>query len=78
MSVLDRVTAILAKDLGVDAADVTPDASIIMDLGADSLALAELTVKLEREFQIRVEDRDLRKLETVEDVVRLIEARAKV
>jgi acyl carrier protein len=73
VSVERRVIAIVAAALGLETAAVTPEASVVMDLGADSLGLAELAVQLEREFHLEIHDRDMAQVDTVADIVRLIE-----
>jgi acyl carrier protein len=61
--------------LGVDESEVTPQASFVDDLGADSLDTVELVMALEEEFGIEIPDEDAEKLLTVEDVVKYIEAK---
>lgn len=56
---------VIQQQLHVDAASVTPDASLIKDLGADSLSLVELTLALEEEFDIDITDEDAEKIRTV-------------
>jgi len=72
----DRVKKIVADTLSVDRAEVTLDASLIEDLGADSLALVELTMAFETEFKIDIPDEEAEKIKTVGDAVRQIEATA--
>jgi acyl carrier protein len=73
VSVEARVLDIVASALGLEPGTVSPEASVVMDLGADSLGLAELAVQLEREFRLEIHDRDMAQVETVADIVRLIE-----
>lgn len=68
-SVFDKVKAIIVDQLGVEEDQVTPDASFIEDLGADSLDIVELIMALEEEFDIEVPDEDAEKLLTVRDAV---------
>jgi acyl carrier protein len=53
--VLERVAREVAESLGIDPADVTPDAALIPDLGADSLDLLDLIFRLEEAFGIQIE-----------------------
>lgn len=76
--VQQRVQAIIGKQLGVDADRVAPEASLLDDLGADSLDVVELAMALEEEFSIEVPDEDLEKIRTVQDIVDLIQAHAGV
>ena len=71
MTTLDRLCAILAKDYAVDAAMLTPDASLEA-LGIDSLGVAELLFNVEDEFRIDVPSEPV-ELSTIADVVRYIE-----
>jgi len=72
-SVEERVKQIIVEQLGVDEAEVTPKASFVDDLGADSLDTVELVMALEEEFGIEVPDEQAEKLLTVGDVVKYIE-----
>lgn len=69
MSVMDRLQKIIVDQLGVDADQITPDASITDDLGADSLDRVELVMAIEGEFNIEIPDEDAEKIETVQDAV---------
>ena len=69
-----RVREIISEQLGVAADEVTPEASFIEDLGADSLDIVELVMALEEEFNIEISDEDAEKIRTVKDVVTYIEA----
>ncbi len=77
MNVEEKVKNIIVEQLNVDAERVTPDASFIEDLGADSLDIVELVMAFEEEFSVEVPDEDAEKLQTVGDVVKYIEERAK-
>ena len=61
----ERLIEIIAKQLGVDEDNVTPDASFMEDLGADSLDTVELVMALEEEFEIEIPDSDAEKIQTV-------------
>jgi acyl carrier protein len=71
-SVFDRVKRIIVDQLGVSEDQVTPEASFIEELGADSLDTVELVMALEEEFGIEIPDEDAEKITTVEDVVNYI------
>ena len=70
--VFDKVKNIIVEQLGVSETAVTPEASFIDDLGADSLDIVELVMALEEEFDIEIPDSDAEKVVTVEDVVEYI------
>jgi acyl carrier protein len=76
-SVLDRVKARVAHQLGVEEETVTPESSFVEDLGADSLDVVELVMALEDEFKIEIPDDQAEKIVTVGDAVAFIESRAK-
>ena len=67
-----KVRNILAEQLGVDLGEVTPDARILDDLGADSLDVVELVMSLEEAFDIEIPDEDVEELRTVADVERYV------
>ena len=73
MSVGDKVKSIVAEQLGVKVEEVTPTASFIDDLGADSLDTVELVMALEEEFNIEIPDEDAEKITTVGDAIKYIE-----
>jgi len=64
-----RVTAIIGEQLGVDTSTLAPEASLLDDLGADSLDVVELVMALEEEFQIEVPDDHVENIRTIADVV---------
>ena len=72
MQIEDKVKKLIAEKLDVDISDVMDDASLIDDLGADSLAIIELIMTMEEEFDIEVPDEDAEKLSTVKDAVNYI------
>ncbi|MDK2855115.1 MAG: acyl carrier protein [Bacillota bacterium] len=74
MSIFDRVKEIIVDQLGVDEEAVTPEASFVDDLGADSLDIVELVMALEEEFGIEIPDEDAEKITTVGDAVEYIKA----
>ncbi|MFO0751839.1 MAG: acyl carrier protein [Thermodesulfovibrionales bacterium] len=65
----EKVKEIIAKQLGVDASEVTPDASFVEDLGADSLDTVELVMAFEEAFNIEIPDEDAEKIAKVKDAV---------
>ena len=78
MAVADKVKSIIVEQLGVDEEEVTPDASFVDDLGADSLDTVELVMALEEEFEIEIPDEDAEKITTVHQAIDYInERRAK-
>jgi len=69
----ERLKKIVVDQLGVDEADVKPEASFVDDLNADSLDLVELIMSLEEEFGIEISDEDAEKIKTVGDAQEYIE-----
>ncbi len=72
-SVAERVTDIVAEQLGVDKEKVNPETHFINDLGADSLDTVELVMELEEEFDINIPDDAAEKIETVGQAIQFIE-----
>ena len=73
-SVEDKVRQIIVEQLGVDESEVTPTASFIDDLGADSLDTVELVMALEEGFGMEIPDEDAEKITTVKDAISYIES----
>mmetsp|Transcript_16711 Transcript_16711/g.44994 ORF Transcript_16711/g.44994 Transcript_16711/m.44994 type:complete len:118 (+) Transcript_16711:44-397(+) len=71
----EKVKGIIAEQLGVDAAKVTPDASFTEDLGADSLDAVELIMAMEEAFGVEIPDEEAEKLTTPKQCVDLISAK---
>ena len=65
----NKVKDIIEKELGVEREKLTPEASFIEDLGADSLDIVELVMEFEKEFNIDIPDEDAEKLRTVGDAI---------
>lgn len=65
----ERVKKIIAEQLGLEEEDVTPEASFVEDLGADSLDTVELVMAFEEEFAIEIPDEDAEKILTVQNAV---------
>ncbi len=76
-SVEERVKQIIVEQLGVDEGEVTPNASFVDDLGADSLDTVELVMAFEEAFEIEIPDEDAEKIRTVKDAVDYINSHAK-
>ncbi|MBX7203864.1 MAG: acyl carrier protein [Bacteroidia bacterium] len=72
-----RVKSIIIDKLGVEEAEVTPEASFTNDLGADSLDTVELIMEFEKEFNIAIPDDQAEKIGTVADAIDYIEKNAK-
>ena len=72
-SVEERVKKIVVEQLGVKEGEVTPEASFVDDLGADSLDTVELVMALEEEFETEIPDEDAEKITTVKQAVDYIE-----
>ena len=70
----DRVKKIIVSQLNVSEEQVTPEASFIDDLGADSLAQVELVMALEEEFDTEIPEEEAEKLQTVGSVIQYVEA----
>lgn len=72
-TIYDRLKGIVTEQLGVDEEEVTPEASFVDDLNADSLDLVELIMSLEEEFGLEISDEDAEKILTVGDAASYIE-----
>ena len=73
----ERVKQIIVEQLGVDEGEVTPNASFVDDLGADSLDTVELVMAFEEAFDIEIPDEDAEKIRTVQDAITYIDQHAK-
>ena len=73
-SIEDRVKKIVVEQLGVSEDQVTPNASFVDDLGADSLDTVELVMALEEEFDAEIPDDQAEKITTVKQAVEFIQA----
>jgi len=76
MEIEEKVKKIIVDQLGVKATEVTPEASFVEDLGADSLDTVELVMALEEEFGIEIPDEEAEKIVTVKDAIAHIKARS--
>lgn len=73
-NVAERVKKIIVERLGVDEAQVTPEASFTNDLGADSLDTVELIMEFEKEFDISIPDEEAENIQTVGQAITYLES----
>jgi acyl carrier protein len=76
-SVAEKVKQIIVEQLGVDEGEVTPTASFVDDLGADSLDTVELVMALEEAFELDIPDEDAEKIQTVQQAIDYIQGHSK-
>jgi acyl carrier protein len=76
-SIEQRVKDIIVEQLGVEEDEVSPEASFVDDLGADSLDTVELVMAFEEEFNIEIPDEDAEGISTVQDAIDYIKANVK-
>jgi acyl carrier protein len=69
-----KVKEIIINELGVDPDKVTPEASFVEDLGADSLDTVELVMAFEEEFGVDIPDEDAEQMRTVGDAIKYLKA----
>ena len=72
MSDVEKIKQIISKELEIDEAEVVDSASLVDDLGADSLSVMELMIAFDDEFDVEVPEEDYDKLLTVGDIVNYI------
>jgi acyl carrier protein len=77
MTTFEEVKKIVAEQLGVDEAEVKPEASFANDLGADSLDTVELVMALEEKFGVEIPDEEAEKIVTVQNALDFINNQAK-
>ena len=77
-SVEQKVREIVCEQLGVGEDEVTPDASFIEDLGADSLDIVELVMAMEEEFDIEIPDDDAERIQTIGDAINYLKEKVAV
>ena len=70
-----QIKEAIVEKLGVEEAKVTPNASFINDLGADSLDTVELIMELENRFNIQIPDEDQEKIQTVGDAINYVKSK---
>ena len=68
-TIVERVTKLVCEQLGVKEEEVTPEASFVEDLGADSLDTVELVMALEEEFETEIPDEEAEKITTVKEAI---------
>lgn len=73
MAIESKVKEIIVEQLGVNEEDVTPSASFVDDLGADSLDTVELVMALEEEFSVEIPDEDAENIKTVQHAINYID-----
>ncbi len=73
MTTFEKVKSIVVENLNADPEKVTPEASFIGDLGADSLDTVELVMAFEKEFSVEIPDSVAEKIQTVGDAVKFID-----
>lgn len=73
LSIEDSVKAIIVEQLDADPDEVTPEASFIDDLGADSLDLVELVMHMEEVFDVEIPDEDAEGIRTVQDAINYVQ-----
>ena len=72
--ITSKVKELIVEKLGVDEAEITPEANFTKDLGADSLDTVELIMEFEKAFEIQIPEEEAQKIATVGDAVKYIEA----
>jgi len=77
MDIAEKVKEIVAQQLDVNIAEVKEEAQFIEDLGADSLAIVELVLAFEEQFEIDIPDEDTEKIATVGDAIKYIQEHVK-
>jgi acyl carrier protein len=77
MTVETKIKKVIAEKIpGLDIEDIQPEASLIGDLGADSLTIVELIMSMEEIFDIEIDDEDAEKLVTVQDAIDYIKSKS--
>ncbi|MGB5704574.1 MAG: acyl carrier protein [Polyangiales bacterium] len=74
MDIAEKVKEIVSDKLDVDPADIQEDKDFVEDLKADSLAIVEVVLALEEQFEIEIPDEDTEKIKTVNDAIQYIKA----
>jgi len=75
MGVDDRMAALIVEQLGVSKDAISPQASFVDDLGADSLDIVELVMAMEEEFDVEIPDEDVERMQTIGDVIDYLKER---
>lgn len=76
MNTIDQVREIIADQLGMAVDEISAESKVKDDLGADSLDMVELVMKLEEEFSLKIAEEDLKQIITVSDIANYLQARA--
>jgi len=77
MSVEKKILQIIAEQLGINEDEIIKDASLIDDMGADSLDIVELVMAMEEEFEMEIPDEDAEKISTVQDIIDYVNKRSR-
>ncbi|MCA9509594.1 MAG: acyl carrier protein [Myxococcota bacterium] len=75
MDVDDRMAALIVEQLGVSKDAISPKASFVDDLGADSLDIVELVMAMEEEFDVEIPDEDVERMQTIGDALDYLKER---
>jgi len=75
MALEDRVTDLIAEQLGISKDEAVANASFIDDLGADSLDIVELVMTLEEEFDLEIPDEDAERIQPIGDAISYLKER---
>ena len=75
--IFNQVKELMIEHLGVDEESIVPEATLMDNLGADSLDLVELSMSLEEKYDVTIDDEDIGGLKTVGDVVAYLEKNQK-
>lgn len=73
--IFEKVKTVIAEELEVEESQITMESLIVDDLGADSLDVVELIMRLEENFEIEIPDEDAEKIQSVGDAVKFIESK---
>tara|TARA_B100001057_G_scaffold499501_1_gene610412 strand:+ start:2013 stop:2243 length:231 start_codon:yes stop_codon:yes gene_type:complete len=73
MSNLDRIKEIISEELRLDVSTITPESHVVNDLNFDSLDSVQIVLELEQEFDIEVSDDEIDSIQTVQDIIDLVE-----
>ena len=77
MSIEEKVTSLIVDQLGVEKEKVTPEASFVDDLGADSMDIVEMVMAFEDNFSIKIPEQEEENIRTVQDAIDFIKANQK-
>lgn len=68
----EKVCKMLAQQLNIDAAKITPESEVVKDLGADSLDIVEMMMTLEDEYEVTLPEGEVENIKTVQDIVDML------